>query len=227
MGGKILSCADCGVVNCKDRSREFPRFCLTAGLGEERIAQVTERYQSNETDLKIAQTAAVIESEFYGRTTRVEETLLFIKRMGYKKVGVAACVGLLRECSTFAKIARAKGIEVYAAACKIGGVDKTEIGIPEVKKLKPGGYEAMCNPILQAEALNEAGTDFNVVIGLCVGHDTLFLKYSKAPVTYLIVKDRVLCHNPAGALYMTGSYYARLLGPDLPEPRGEQGRDNG
>jgi uncharacterized metal-binding protein len=149
----------------------------------------------------------------------VEETLIFVKKMGYKKVVVATCVGLLSECSQFAKIAKAKGVDVYGVACKVGAVDKTVIGLTEEQKLSPGAHESMCNPILQAEILNEWKSEFNIVMGLCVGHDSLFIKHSKAPVTCLIVKDRVLCHNPAAALYGTSSYYRRLLGPELPSPR--------
>lgn len=69
----------------------------------------------------------------------------------------------------------------------------------------------MCNPILQAKILNNEKTDLNVVIGLCVGHDSLFYKYSDALTTTLITKDRVLAHNPAGALYQTNTYYKKLL----------------
>ena len=69
----------------------------------------------------------------------------------------------------------------------------------------------MCNPILQAKLLNEAGTDLNVVMGLCVGHDSLFYKYSDALVTTLVTKDRVLGHNPVAALYQANAYYKRLL----------------
>ena len=49
-----------------------------------------------------------------------------------------------------------------------------------------------------------------MVVGLCVGHDSLFYKYSDAPVTTAITKDRVLSHNPAGALY-TGYYKNQLF----------------
>jgi uncharacterized metal-binding protein len=59
----------------------------------------------------------------------------------------------------------------------------------------------MCAPLCQADILNQAGTDLNVMIGLCVGHDALFARHSAAPVTTLVVKDRVLGHNPAAALY--------------------------
>ena len=76
----------------------------------------------------------------------------------------------------------------------------------------------MCNPVLQARLLNEKQTELNVLVGLCVGHDTLFIRHSAAPVTTLIVKDRVLCHNPVAALYTSNTYYKRLLEPEK-EPK--------
>lgn len=45
--------------------------------------------------------------------------------------------------------------------------------------------------------LNDLQTDLNIIVGLCIGHDILFTKYSEAPVTTFIVKDRVTGHNPA------------------------------
>ncbi|MEZ4527485.1 MAG: DUF1847 domain-containing protein [Desulfobacterales bacterium] len=44
----------------------------------------------------------------------------------------------------------------------------------------------------QAMVLNQESTELNVMLGLCVGHDSLFLKYAKALCTVLVVKDRVL-----------------------------------
>jgi uncharacterized metal-binding protein len=113
----------------------------------------------------------------------------------------------------FARVLRAKGLEPYTVICKVGSRDKTEIGIPEAAKIQTGSYEAMCNPILQAKLLNTQKTELNVIVGLCVGHDSLFIKYSEAPVTTLVAKDRVLAHNPVAALYQTNSYYRRLLDP--------------
>ena len=69
----------------------------------------------------------------------------------------------------------------------------------------------MCNPILQARLLNQAHTELNVVIGLCVGHDSLFYKYSNAYTTTLVTKDRVTGHNPAAALYTANSYYRKKI----------------
>ena len=75
----------------------------------------------------------------------------------------------------------------------------------------------MCNPVIQAKILNEEKTDFNILVGLCVGHDSLFFKYSHAFTTVLIAKDRLLGHNPAAALYTSGTYYSRLHKPGFQE----------
>lgn len=68
----------------------------------------------------------------------------------------------------------------------------------------------MCNPITQAMMLNEAKTDFNILLGLCIGHDSLFLKYAEGMTTVFAVKDRVTGHNPLAPLYTSRSYYQRL-----------------
>ena len=61
---------------------------------------------------------------------------------------------------------------------------------PKVIRLNPeaDGHESMCNPIGQAEILNVEKTEFNIVLGLCVGHDSMFLKNSDAMCTILAVK---------------------------------------
>ena len=102
--------------------------------------------------------------------------------------------------------------------CKLGEVPKEEIGLEDAHKIRPGSYESMCNPVTQAELLNRAGCAFNVVLGLCVGHDSLFFRASDAPVTVLVTKDRVLAHNPIGALNLAETYYSRVWGPDRPDP---------
>jgi uncharacterized metal-binding protein len=74
-------------------------------------------------------------------------------------------------------------------------------------RIKEEGYEATCNPKMQALLLGKKKTDLNIIVGLCMGHDIVFTANSSAPVTTLIVKDRVLAHNPAGAIY--SGYYRR------------------
>lgn len=208
---KHLSCTDCGVLNCYRKESDFPQFCLTTNAEKDEVEEVSELYRKDEFVHKISHAAAEVEGTYYGRLTRVEEIIAFANRIGAKKIGIATCIGLMNEAKIFAKILKIKGLESYGIICKVGSIDKTEVGIDENLKLQKGCHEAMCNPVLQAKLLNKEKTDLNVVVGLCVGHDSLFIKYSDAPVTTLITKDRVLGHNPAAALYTSGFYYKKLL----------------
>ena len=95
------------------------------------------------------------------------------KRIGAKKIGIATCVGLIEESRIFARILKLNGFDVYGVACKVGSVDKTDIGLDPKYTCKTG--PVMCNPILQAKLLNKAGTQLNVVVGLCVGMIVCFI----------------------------------------------------
>ncbi len=64
---------------------------------------------SEEENNRIMVNAANVESEFYGKMTRVEETVEFAKRIGAKKIGIATCLGLLEEAKVFTKILRKNG----------------------------------------------------------------------------------------------------------------------
>jgi uncharacterized metal-binding protein len=216
----LTSCANCGVFNCDHPTAEYPLDCLTTDTSPEELEAVLSSYRDDPQISKMFQAAAEIEGLYYGQLTRVEEIVLFAKKLGVKRLGIATCMGLIYETKTFTKVLKAKGIEsVCAVACKVGGIDKTVIDIPEEVKVHPGSHESTCNPLLQAQILNKAETDLNVIVGLCVGHDTLFIKHSNAPVTYLLVKDRVLVHNPVAALYGNKFYYRRIMSPDIPVAR--------
>jgi uncharacterized metal-binding protein len=211
-----LCCTNCSIYNCRTKSKQFPTFCLTTKDNDEHpiaedIEKIKQHLQGDEQDAIIARASAQVEGLFYGKLTRVEEIIEFANRIGAKKIGIATCAGLIEEAKIFAEILTAKGLDYYSVICKVGAVDKTEIGILEEEKVRPGSHESMCNPILQARILNYHKTDLNVVVGLCVGHDSLFIKYSEAPVTTLVTKDRVTGHNPVAALYTAHSYYKRLL----------------
>ena len=214
------SCANCGRYHCDHLDSEWPDFCMTTNNPQEFFDQALEEYRNDPLTRKIFQAAAECEGLYYGALTRVEEIALFAQKIGAKKIGIATCMGLRAETQLFAKVLKAKGFEsVSAVSCKVGGIDKTNADIPEATKVHPGNHESMCNPIVQAKILNAHGTDLNVIVGLCVGHDTLFIKHSEAPVTYLIVKDRVLGHNPAAALYQSSMYYRRIMQPGFPPER--------
>jgi uncharacterized metal-binding protein len=207
------SCADCGVYNCYRKDKRFPDFCLSEALSQEELDGFTDRFRGEGIDARIARASAEVEGTYYGKLTRVEEIIAFANRLGAKKIGLATCIGLSEEARIFIKVLKANDLEPYSVLCKIGSVDKSEMGIGDELKILPGCHESMCNPILQAKLLNDQKTDLNVIVGLCVGHDSLFMKYSEAPVTALITKDRLLAHNPAAALYTTAFYYKRILEP--------------
>ncbi|MEG0829579.1 MAG: DUF1847 domain-containing protein [Anaerovoracaceae bacterium] len=207
MKDKKLSCVDCLVVNCNKEDKMYPEFCLTANLTQAEGEEVLSCYDEEENK-KITLAAAEVEAEGYCKDTRIEEIINFAKKIGAEKIGIATCVGLIRESRILAKILRHHRFTVYGIACKVGAMPKREVGI---RKECENLGKNMCNPIMQAKLLNKEETQLNLVMGLCVGHDSLFYRYSKAPVTTVVTKDRVLGHNPVAALYNAESYYKKLL----------------
>ena len=208
-----MSCVDCGNALCNSDREDYTGFCATGKMDEEFLELITEKYDEPLNKF-LMQTAAAVEFNGYCKLTRVQEICDFAKRAGYKKIGVATCVGLLKESRILAKILRSHGFEVYGIGCKVGKVSKQRVGIPE--ECNAIG-KSICNPIMQAALLEKAGTEFNIVMGLCVGHDSLFYMHSKAPVTTLVAKDRVLGHNPVQALYMADGFYSKKLFGDCEE----------
>jgi uncharacterized metal-binding protein len=130
--------------------------------------------------------------------------------MGYKRLGLAFCMGLFKEAAVVSELLESKGFSVISVVCKAGGTPKTSIGIDMEHTIEQTLDEAMCNPIFQAKLLNRQKCDFNILLGLCVGHDSIFFKYAEAPTTVLAVKDRVTGHNPLAAIYTMDSYYRKI-----------------
>lgn len=201
------SCVDCGTVNCRKLDKTFPPFCLTVNLEDELKDEILELYQVEENKKSMI-AAAEVENDYYCQLTRIQEIVEYAKKMEVKRIGIATCVGLMNEAKTLARYFRHHGFEVYGVACKVGTIPKVDIGIPE--RCQNVGV-SICNPILQAKLLNKAKTDLNVVVGLCVGHDSLFYKYSDALCTTAVTKDRVLGHNPVAAIYQADAYYNKKL----------------
>jgi uncharacterized metal-binding protein len=143
---------------------------------------------------------------------RIEEILEFARKMNYQHLGLAFCIGLRNEARAVEQLLLQRGFKVSSVICKLGNIDKNEIGIKDEEKIVINSPEAMCNPVFQAQALNDEQTDFNIVLGLCVGHDSIFFQQSQAPCTVFAVKDRLLGHNPLAAIYTLDSYYRSLKG---------------
>ena len=196
-----MNCASCGIKACKNNEENLANSC--PNNKKEEINELKEFYQTEE-NFKIAKVAA--ELSLPQGLTRIEETMEFARRLKYKKIGLAFCSALANEAKIIDKIFKYHGFEVESIMCKVGSLSRELVELEKINM-------PMCNPIAQAKFLNEAKTDLNVVIGLCIGHDSLFFKYSNAPVTVLAVKDRILAHNPLGAVYLSESAYKKKMFP--------------
>jgi uncharacterized metal-binding protein len=221
------NCARCAKGDChppikagetppKDRLADF---CPMKNMTEA-IEKASAEYAKPEVR-EFARQASKQEFECYERipgglrpkNPRILELIQFAGKCGYKKLGLAFCVGLQNEARALAAILENNGLEVVSVCCKVGAIAKENIGIkPEEKMAGAENFESMCNPIAQAEILNAAKVDLAVMLGLCIGHDTLFIRYCRRPMTAIAVKDRVTGHNPLATLYTSSTYYRYLAG---------------
>ena len=216
-------CAKCGGKFCNQGIKDpklLPKNCPMIQF-EHLIQPTLERYRSDDIH-HFFRSAAITEREAYEENfarregkihpvrPRIREISEFAAKIGAKKLGLAFCIGLADEAARATAILEKHGLEICSTVCSCGAVDKTELGIESEHKIRdPEKFESSCNPLLQAEIMNAVGTDFNVIIGLCIGHDMLFTRHCRAPVTTLVVKDRILGHNPVISLY--SRYYKDIV----------------
>jgi len=226
------ACAACAIPTPK-------RICVQPkGIGAKQcptltrqalLAQANQAYAATDV-AEFARQASRQEAEGYANRherpyvlqpakPRIVEIGEFARKMGYRRLGLAFCIGLAKEAAVVEQIFQGQEFEMVSAACKAGRTPKESIGITDAEQIFQGREEAMCNPIFQAMLLNEEKTDFNILLGLCVGHDSLFFKYAQAPTTVLAVKDRVTGHNPLAAVYLADSYYRKIRLPAKKETR--------
>ena len=220
-------CARCPTRICENRGgrmsegapsmKKLPSYCPMKIMPEVFARAAAEYGKSGVREF--ARLASVQEFQCFERLPdgvraklpRIEELIQFAGKCNYKKLGIAHCGGLMEEAGILADILQKNGFETVSVQCKAGCVPKEEIGIQAEEKIAgPENWETMCNPIAQAMIINRAQVDMAIMLGLCIGHDTLFIKYCDVPLTVLAVKDRVLAHNPLAALYLSDSYYRRL-----------------
>ena len=227
--GPFPSCASCEIIRpkkiCFSSEGAGSKGCPTL-LNNKTLNEAVKQYENPQTK-EFARQASIQEGECYANRhqrpyvmqptkTRIVEICEFAQKMGYQRLGLAFCIGLTKEAKAVERIFKAHGFEVISVVCKAGRIPKEKIGIKDKEKIVQGTEEAMCNPIYQAKILNMAKTEFNVLLGLCVGHDSLFFKYAKAPITVLAVKDRVLAHNPLGVIYSEFYFGKKLAGHKKP-----------
>ncbi len=199
-------CDVCGDKGCKAGQPGKFRLCPT-NISQISREDILKKYQDPE-DERLLKAAAKVERETLqpvnGVLTpirpRISEIMAFADELGIKKIGVSFCIAARDEAERLCKVLETRGFEVHSVICRNFALTKAELGIPKEHVLR-SETETSCNPILQAELLNDAGTELNIVVGLCIGHDILFSKHSKGYVTTLMVKDRMTGNNPTDPLY--------------------------
>ncbi|MHB8707795.1 MAG: DUF1847 domain-containing protein [Desulfuromonadales bacterium] len=195
-----IDCSNCKLNSCYQGQGCSKNYDFT------HLAAATRKYYGQKQVSDSLIIAGKIETDHYMQWTRLEEIIGYCGLMRYKTIGIAMCLGLVNEAETLVKIL-SKHFSVHSICCKNSGIDKKDYGITQIDESR---YESSCNPIGQALLLNELGTEINIVVGLCIGHDIMFNKYSNAPCTTFVVKDRVLAHNPVAVLY-SGYHRNRLM----------------
>jgi uncharacterized metal-binding protein len=222
----LPTCAVCSIDVpdrfCRQEKGRAPVNCpSTRSL--DIVKQALEILQDPDV-LEVARQASIQEGEAYGDRDRgyanirpikprIQETVEFACKMKFKRICLVFCIGMRKEAEIIHEIFSANGFETISVMCKAGAVSKEEIGLLREQQIDPASFEVMCNPILQALTANHHESEMNVLFGLCVGHDALFLKYAKAYNTVLASKDRLLAHNPLAAIYQYDSYYRYLKKP--------------
>ena len=216
-----VECAKCKTLMCRTEQPDLgPPNCPTK-TRVDTVAEAAKEYQKADVDT-LGRNIALQGYSGYADLpigssplkTRVEEVMEFSQRMGYKKLGIAFCSGLQNEARLFTEILEKRGFEVASVSCEAGALSVEQVGIGKDEQFQGAAHNnrlAPCSGIVQAKILNAEGTNFNVLVGLCVGQDYLFFKYSDVPGTVLIAKDRVLGHNPIAALHQSTAYYHRIL----------------
>lgn len=206
MESKGPQCARCSVLRCgsEDRDAQLPASCPTekyADLTQKAIEEykLPENQAINAGWLHVM--SRVLDPEKQAEKwswTRVDEIMEYARVRKMTRLGIATCYSLMPESRALSDILEENGFEVVSVSCLCGETDPQDIGVPG---------SITCNSILQAEVLNHEGTELNIMMGLCIGHDILFLRHAEAETTPLVVKDRALGHNPAAALYQSQGFF--------------------
>ncbi|MCX8191908.1 MAG: DUF1847 domain-containing protein, partial [Nitrososphaerales archaeon] len=163
-------CAKCGVYKCRnpEMNVDYPAFCPHENYADVRRETIREGWMGGDENKMINRACEDVLKD--GRDKdgdynwcRIKELIEFSKKMGYKKLGLAFCVGLRDEARILVDILEKNGFEVVSIACMAGAPTRNEVGYESY----PSASSVICNPIMQAEVLNREGTELNIMLGLC------------------------------------------------------------
>jgi uncharacterized metal-binding protein len=182
----IMDCTNCQPKTC--------RVSESCGIEKFDSIEVIKDYQEPENQIILQAAASLVDNGKAGTLSRLQETIEFIKRMEYKRVGLAYCYGMEKDAKLMKEIFKAEGIRLRTVSCTVGGINQDEINTSSCTE------KVSCNPLGQARELNDEEVDFVIIMGICLGHDILLQRNLKSDFTTLVVKDRVFVNAPLKAL---------------------------
>jgi len=169
-------CVKCTVLRCssREKDRNMPASCPTEkypDLDKETVNKfmLPENQAVNRGWLGLMN--QILDPEKAGEKwlwTRVDEIIEYAKIRGMKRLGIATCYALMYESRSLSDILERNGFDIVSVSCLCGEVNPQDVGM---------SGNIFCNPIMQAEVLNREKTELNIMVGLCLGHDILFLRY--------------------------------------------------
>jgi len=151
-------------------------------------------YHQSENQQIVKAAAQLVDNGKAGTLSRLAEIVEFSKSMNFQNIGIAYCWGMENDARLVSQYLRESGLKPYPVSCTTGGFKQSDVNADSTNKA------VACNPLAQAEQLNQEVVDFTLTMGLCLGHDIIFQKQIKSYTSTLIVKDRVHGNNPIKAL---------------------------
>ncbi len=206
------TCDTCKVYECMKQKPALECVPENCPMLDKAFAEkVAKRYEDPEVKRMYiaAKTAGdgLRKARFVPRLRRLID---LCKNMNYKKIGLSYCVHFRKEAEQYAEILRRHGLEVVTMCCTNGALDQKQFGFGDTEC----EFREACNPIGLAECMNREKVEFNFLMGVCTGQDSLFYKFTDAMTTVIAINDPVTGHTPTKALYLYNSYYDRFFDPN-------------
>lgn len=178
-----MDCTKCTTKGCRDSQPCF-----------DRREEYLHKYAVEDNQMVVRSASELVDNGRAGSLNRLEEIIEYAKSRNYRTLGVAYCYGLEKEAKLLQIHLSTAGFQTAMISCTVDGV--TESDINPIKT----SQAVSCNPMGQANVLNDSGAEFTILMGLCLGHDIMIQKQLNMDFTTWLVKDRVSLHRPLNGL---------------------------
>ena len=113
-----MPCASCQTQTCFTGSGEMPAECPD---------RQREKFKSQKSKNGFVEYARQRRDK---NVNRLDELIEYADFMGYKKIGLAGCIGLHDESRVISGLLQKAGFTVGSVMCKTGSLGKKLIGVP-------------------------------------------------------------------------------------------------